>query len=218
MYRPSVSSVNLHATKAGRDRRHPKVPMPGGIFAATATARRCRPRTRAQPDPLPRSDAAGRSQLDRRVHAAAASGGYELGQVQRGRGAWTRPSRPASRLWRSLRCPAGRLRRPQGPRMSVWASAAGASAGGQRRGIWSGGSPGRSPTAPLASRPRFSRRDGWPAADQAMRWDHPAAGQDLAQVVEHDHAVAEQAPSLLGVRSHAAGGVTVRAVSRRARG
>ena len=46
-----------------------------------------------------------------------------------------------------------------------------------------------------------------------MWWDHPAAGQDLAQVVEHDHAVAEQAPSLLGVRSHAAGGVTVRAVS-----
>ena len=48
--------------------------------------------------------------------------------------------------------------------------------------------------------------------------DHPAAGQDLAQVVEHDHAVAEQAPPLLGVKGHGAGGVTVRAVSRRARG
>ena len=30
-----------------------------------------------------------------------------------------------------------------------------------------------------------------------MRRDPPAAGKDLAQVVEHDHAVAQQAPSLL---------------------
>ena len=44
------------------------------------------------------------------------------------------------------------------------------------------------------------------------------AGPDLAQVVEHDHAVAEQAPSLLGVRSHGASGAPVGAVSPRACG
>jgi hypothetical protein len=43
-------------------------------------------------------------------------------------------------------------------------------------------------------------------------------GQDLAQVVEHNHPVAEQGPPLLGVKSHGAGGSTVRVVSRRARG
>jgi hypothetical protein len=37
------------------------------------------------------------------------------------------------------------------------------------------------------------------------------AGQDLAQVVEHDHAVAEQAPSLLGSEA------TVRATARSGR-
>src|SRR6185437_17021401 len=46
----------------------------------------------------------------------------------------------------------------------------------------------------------------------------PSQIQTGSQVVEHDHAVAEQAPSLFGMRSHGAGGVTVRAVSRRAWG
>ena len=71
----------------------------------------------------------------------------------------------------------------------------------------------------LAAGTGRSRRRGKPGARHAVRRrNDPAPGQDLAQVVEHDHAVAEQAPSLLGVRSHGAGGGTVRAVSRRARG
>jgi hypothetical protein len=43
-----------------------------------------------------------------------------------------------------------------------------------------------------------SRRDGQSDVGRAMRRDPPAAGKDLAHVVEHDHAVAQQAPSLLG--------------------
>ena len=43
-------------------------------------------------------------------------------------------------------------------------------------------------------------------------------GQELARVVEEDDSVAKQAPPLLGVNGHGAGGGPVRAVSRRARG
>ncbi len=51
------------------------------------------------------------------------------------------------------------------------------------------------------------------------RWgNHPAAGQYLAPVVEHDHAVAQQAPPLLRVKGDDAGGVAVRALSRGAGG
>jgi ATP/maltotriose-dependent transcriptional regulator MalT len=57
-----------------------------------------------------------------------------------------------------------------------------------------------------------------PDVGRAVRGNHPAAGQDLAQVVEHDHAVAQQAPPLLRVKDDSAGGAAVRAVSRRARG
>ena len=39
-----------------------------------------------------------------------------------------------------------------------------------------------------------------------MRRNDPAVGQDLAQVVEHDHAVAEQAPcSWSGCKANGAG-------------
>src|SRR6266705_396534 len=51
------------------------------------------------------------------------------------------------------------------------------------------------------------------------RWgNHPAAGQYLAPIVEHDHAVAQQAPPLLRVKGDDAGGVAVRALSRGAGG
>ncbi len=51
------------------------------------------------------------------------------------------------------------------------------------------------------------------------RWgNHPAAGQYLAPIVEHDHAVAKQAPPLLRVKGDDAGGVAVRALSRGAGG
>src|SRR5215831_17541552 len=63
-----------------------------------------------------------------------------------------------------------------------------------------------------------SRRGGQPDAGGAARRDRPAAGEDLAHVVEHDHAVAQQAPALLRVRGDGAGGVAVPAVSRGARG
>ena len=56
-----------------------------------------------------------------------------------------------------------------------------------------------------------------PRADLSRRRGK-VAGPDLAQVVEHDHAIAEQAPPLLGVRSHGAGGAPVGAVSPRACG
>ena len=59
----------------------------------------------------------------------------------------------------------------------------------------------------------------WPiGGGRAARGNDPAARQDLAHVVEHDHAVAQQAPPLLRVDSDSVGGVTVRTVSRRARG
>jgi hypothetical protein len=64
----------------------------------------------------------------------------------------------------------------------------------------------------------FSCRGGQPAAGGAVRRDPLAAGKDLAHVVEHDHSVAQQAPSLLGVTSDGAGGIAVPAVSRGARG
>jgi hypothetical protein len=65
-----------------------------------------------------------------------------------------------------------------------------------------------------------SRRDGQPDAGGAGRCgrDHPAAGKDLAHVVEQDHSVAQQAPPLLGVRGDSAGGIAVPVVSRGARG
>jgi hypothetical protein len=65
---------------------------------------------------------------------------------------------------------------------------------------------------------RVSRRGGRPDAGGAVRGDHLAAGKDLAGVVEHDHAVAQQAPSLPGVAGDGAGGVAVAAVGRGARG
>jgi hypothetical protein len=51
-----------------------------------------------------------------------------------------------------------------------------------------------------------------------VRRDHPAAGKDLTHVVEHDHSVAQQAPSLLRVTGDGAGGIAVPVVSRGARG
>jgi hypothetical protein len=54
-----------------------------------------------------------------------------------------------------------------------------------------------------------SRRGGQPDAGGAVRRDHAAAGKDLAHVVEHDHSVAQQAPSLLRVEGDGAGGIAV---------
>jgi hypothetical protein len=51
-----------------------------------------------------------------------------------------------------------------------------------------------------------------------VRGNNPAAGKDLAHVIEHDHSVAQQAPSLLGVKGNGAGGVAVTVAGRRARG
>ena len=65
---------------------------------------------------------------------------------------------------------------------------------------------------------RWLRHDGQPEGGRVARGNDPAARQDLAHVVEHDHAVAQQAPPLLGVGGDRVGGVAVRAVSRRARG
>jgi hypothetical protein len=53
---------------------------------------------------------------------------------------------------------------------------------------------------------------------RVVRRNYPAAGQDLAHVVEHDDAVAKQAPPLLGVEGDGVGGVAVRAVGRGTRG
>jgi hypothetical protein len=63
-----------------------------------------------------------------------------------------------------------------------------------------------------------SRRGGQLGVGGAMRGNRPAAGQDLAHVVEHDHSVAQQAPSLLGVEGDSAGVIAVPVVSRGARG
>jgi hypothetical protein len=63
-----------------------------------------------------------------------------------------------------------------------------------------------------------SRRDRQPGGDTAVRRGHAAAGKDLAHVVEHDHSVAQQAPSLLGVKGDGAGGIAVTVIGRRARG
>jgi hypothetical protein len=65
---------------------------------------------------------------------------------------------------------------------------------------------------------RTSRRGGQPDGSGVVRGKHPAAGKDLAEVVEHDHPVAQQAPSLLGVTGDSTGGVTVSVVSRGALG
>jgi hypothetical protein len=63
-----------------------------------------------------------------------------------------------------------------------------------------------------------SRRGGQPDAGGAVRGNRPAAGKNLAHVVEHDHSVAQQAPSLLGVEGDGAGGIAVPVVSPGARG
>jgi hypothetical protein len=64
----------------------------------------------------------------------------------------------------------------------------------------------------------FLGHGGQSDAGGAVRGNHPAAGKDRAPVVEHDHAVAQQAPSLLGVEDDGAGGIAVPAVGRGARG
>jgi hypothetical protein len=63
-----------------------------------------------------------------------------------------------------------------------------------------------------------SRRDGQPDVIGAVRRDHLAAGKELPQVIEHDHSVAQQAPSLLGVTGEGASGIAVPVVSGGARG
>jgi hypothetical protein len=42
--------------------------------------------------------------------------------------------------------------------------------------------------------------------------DAPPVRQQLAGVLEHDHAIAEQAPALLGERCHHSGGFAVNGV------
>jgi len=64
----------------------------------------------------------------------------------------------------------------------------------------------------------ISGRNGQPAARGPARRNHPTIGQQLAGVLEEDHAVAQQAPPLLGVGGDAVGGVAVRVVRWRARG
>jgi hypothetical protein len=59
-----------------------------------------------------------------------------------------------------------------------------------------------------------SRRGGQPDAGGAVRGNRPAAGKNLAHVVEHDHSVAQQAPSLLGMSGDGMGRVPVWVVSR----
>jgi hypothetical protein len=46
--------------------------------------------------------------------------------------------------------------------------------------------------------------------------DYPAIGQQIASVLEHDDAVAEQAPSLLWAGGHDPGSLAIRRVRRRA--
>ncbi len=54
--------------------------------------------------------------------------------------------------------------------------------------------------------------------NQPVRWNRATAGQELARVLEEDDAVAQQAPSLLGVEGDGVGRVAVRMVSWGARG
>jgi hypothetical protein len=63
-----------------------------------------------------------------------------------------------------------------------------------------------------------SRSDGQSDASGAVWRNPPATGKDLAHVVEHDDAVAQQAPSLLRVKGDSAGGIAIPVVSRGARG
>jgi hypothetical protein len=51
-----------------------------------------------------------------------------------------------------------------------------------------------------------------------VRGHDPAIGKNLARIVKHDHSVAQQAPSLLGMGDDNAGGIAVPAVSQRTRG
>ena len=64
----------------------------------------------------------------------------------------------------------------------------------------------------------FSGRHALLDVNRPARRNRAAVRQQLARVVEQDDAVAEQAPSLLGVTGDGAGRVTVVAVSRRTRG
>lgn len=50
-----------------------------------------------------------------------------------------------------------------------------------------------------------------------LRWNRATVGQELAEVVEKDHAVAQEAPSLLGMGHDRVGSISVRAVRGRAR-
>ena len=49
-----------------------------------------------------------------------------------------------------------------------------------------------------------------------MRVDHSAVGEKLTRVVEEEHAVAQQAPPLLGVKRHGVRGVPVGSLGWRA--
>src|SRR5579872_2803629 len=80
----------------------------------------------------------------------------------------------------------------------------------------SGPTPPRSRSLPIAD-PR-SCRGGQLDVSGAVRGHDPAIGKNLARVVKHDHSVAQQAPSLLGVGDYNAGGISVPAVSQRTRG
>jgi hypothetical protein len=79
---------------------------------------------------------------------------------------------------------------------------------GLRIWIW------RIPSTPHA----FSGRDGQSDVGRAVRRNYPTVGQELARVVEEDHAVAQEAPPLVGVEGDGVGGVAVGAVSWWARG
>lgn len=83
----------------------------------------------------------------------------------------------------------------------------------------------RRPALPLSTawtrerrRCSFSRRGQKPDVSRPAWWVRPPVRQDLAQVVEHDHPVAQQAPPLLGAAGYRMGGVAVRAVRWRAWG
>jgi hypothetical protein len=58
-----------------------------------------------------------------------------------------------------------------------------------------------------------SRRDGPADVAWAVGRNGATVGQELAGVVEHDHAVAQQAPPLLRMEGDDVGGVAVRPVS-----
>ena len=63
------------------------------------------------------------------------------------------------------------------------------------------------------SLPARSGGDGLLDVDQPAWTNRPTIGQEFARVVEDDDAVAQQAPSLLGVEGDGAGRVSVGTVS-----